>query len=50
MNVGTLRCRAGKVVEMLSRRRVDVSCVQETRWKSESARLICGKDDRYKLY
>ena len=34
----------------MSRRRVDACCVQEVRYRGESARLITGKNDRYKLF
>jgi len=34
-NVDTLTSRAGKVVEALLDRKVDVACVQETQWKLE---------------
>ena len=39
INVGTLRGRAGDVVEMLERRSVDVCCVQEVRWRGASVRF-----------
>ena len=45
LNVNTLRGRVCEVVETLSRRKVDVCCIQET-----SCRTIKGKDTRYKLY
>ena len=37
LNVGTMRERSTKIVEMLSQRNVDASSVQETHWKGESA-------------
>ena len=39
-----------KIVEMLSRRSVDICCVQETRWKGESARKSMGKNYHYKFF
>ena len=39
-----------EVVETLSRRKVDVCCIQETRYRGGSCRTIKGKDTRYKLY
>ena len=42
--------RANEVVEMLTRREVDVCCVQETRWRGRSARKIQGKDSVYKFF
>ena len=39
-----------EVVETLSHRKVDVCCIQETRYRGGSCRIIKGKDTRYKLY
>ena len=50
LNVGTLHGRAGEIAETLSRRRVDVCCVQETRWRGGAARMVTGINDRYKLF
>ena len=50
LNVGTLRGRYNEVVETISRRNVDLCCLQETRWRGASARMIEGKDSRYKLF
>ena len=50
LNVNTLRGRVCEVVETLSRRKVDVCCIQETRYPGGSRRTIKGKDTRYKLY
>ena len=50
LNVNTLRGRVGEVVETLSCRKVDVSCIQETRYRGGNCRTIKGKDTRYKLY
>ena len=50
LNVNTLRGRVCEVVETLSRRKVDVCCIQETRYHGGSCRTIKGKDTRYKLY
>ena len=50
LNVNTLRGRVSEVVETLSRRKVDVCCIQETRYRGGSCRTIKGKDTRYKLY
>ena len=47
LNVGTIQKRSAEIVEMLSRRNVDICCVQETRWKSELARKIMGKNCHY---
>ena len=50
LNVNTLRGRVCEVVETLSRRKVDVCCIQETRYRGGNCRIIKGKDNRYKLY
>ena len=50
LNVNTLRGRVCEVVETLSRRKVDVCCIQETRYHGGNCRTIKGKDIRYKLY
>ena len=50
LNVNTLRGRVCEVVETLSPRKVDVCCIQETRYRGGSWRTIKGKDTRYKLY
>ena len=38
------------MVETLSRRKVDLCCVQETRYRGGHCRIITGKDSRYKLF
>ena len=41
LNVDTKRCsNETKIVEMLTRRRIDICCVQKERWKGESTRTI----------
>ena len=49
-NVGSMTGRSAEVVDVLMRRRVDVCCVQETRWKGGSARMINGDGGRYKFF
>ena len=49
LNVGTLKVKGDKVVETLSRRRLDFCCVQETRWKT-LVKIIDGKNLRYKYF
>ena len=49
LNVNTLRGRVCEVVETLSRRKVDVCCIQETRYRGGNCHTIKGKDTRYKL-
>ena len=50
VNVGTINGRANEIAEMLTRRKVDLSCLQKTRWRGESARLIKGKNTIYKFF
>ena len=54
LNVGTLTGKSNEVVETLSRRGIDLCCVQETRLKCDTGdnqtRVITGKDTKYKLY
>ena len=47
LNVNTLRGRECEVVETLSRRKVDVCCIQETRYRGGNCRIIKGKDMCY---
>ena len=49
INVGTLRGRAGEVVEMLERRSV-VCCVQEVRCRGAPVRFVEGRRAKYKLF
>ena len=44
-----MRGKASEVVETMSRRRVDLCCLQETRWKT-NLKLIAGRDSRYKYF
>ena len=50
VNVGTMAGRSVEVAEMAGRRRLDFCCVQETRWKGGSARMLGGEGFRYKFY
>ena len=50
VNVNTLRGRRCEVVEMLSRRSIDVCAVQETRYRNGHCCMVTGKDSKYKLY
>ena len=49
LSVNTLRGRICEVVETLSCRKVDVCCIQETRYGGNCC-TVKGKDTRYKLY
>lgn len=50
LNVGTMTGRSAEVVDMLMRRKVNVGCVQEIRWKGEGAKMIKANSVKYKLY
>ena len=50
LNVGTMKGRSAEVVETISRRGFDLCCLQETRWRGGSARVIVGKDSKYKFF
>ena len=49
LNVGKLKGKGDEVVEILSRRRLNFCCVQETRWKT-LVKNIDGKNLRYKYF
>ena len=49
-NIGTMRGRSSEIVETITRRNIDLCCVQEVRWRGASARHIIGKDSRYKFF
>jgi len=49
-NVDSLTGRAGEVVDLLSDRKVDVACIQETWWKGSSCKFYGAKGQRYKLF
>ena len=34
----------------MSHRRVDLCCLQETRWKKDGVKQIVGKNSRYKMF
>jgi len=42
--------KAAEVVDMMMRRKVDVCCVQETRWKGEGVKMIKANNVKYKFY
>ena len=45
-----MKGKASELVETMSRRRVDLCCLQETSWKLEGVKQIVGKDSHYKLF
>ena len=50
VNVGTVVGRSGELVEMLARRRVEICCLQEVRYKGKGCRVLKHGDDQYKLW
>ena len=50
LNVGTMRGKSNEVVETVSRRRVDLCCLQEIKWKREGVKQIVGNNSRFKLF
>ena len=42
LNVGTMTGKGREIADMMDRRKVDVLCVQETKWKGSKARSIGG--------
>ena len=49
-NVSSMVSRSGEVVEALHRKKIDFCCAQVTRWKGESARMLCANGRRYKFF
>ena len=49
-NVGSMSGRGTEVCEELRKRRMDVCCLQEVRWRGQGARFIGVKGRRYKLW
>lgn len=48
--VRALRSRLGEIVETLELRSLDICCVQGTRFRGKSVRMISGKAGEYKLF
>ena len=42
LNIGSMTGKGRELVDMLERRKVDIMCVQETKWKGSKARSIGG--------
>ena len=47
LNVGTLTGRSRELSDLLKRRRIDIACIQETKWKGAKSRDI---GEGYKLF
>ena len=50
LNVGSLCGRKTEVCEEPRKRKVDVCCIQEVRWKGQGARFVGTLGRRYKLW
>ncbi|ESN91225.1 hypothetical protein HELRODRAFT_182078 [Helobdella robusta] len=50
LNVGSLTGRSMEIAEMLERRRIDICCLQKTRWKSNGFCHINSDNEKYKLF
>ena len=50
LNVGSLIGRGREVVEMLARRKIDICCLQEVRYKNQGCTTIGSNDEKYKLW
>ena len=50
LNVSTLRGRSSEAIETVSRRSVDLCCLQKVQWCGASAHMIVGKDSCYKVF
>ncbi|ESO01778.1 hypothetical protein HELRODRAFT_160940 [Helobdella robusta] len=52
LNVGSLTGRSMEIAEMLKRKRIDICCLQETRWKSNGVCHIYRNTEKenYKLF
>ena len=47
LNVGSMTGRSREIVDLMQRRKMNVLCTQETRWKGAKAREV---GEGYKLY
>ena len=47
--MGSLGGRKTEVREELRKRKIDVCCMQEVRWKGQGARFVSNSGQRYKL-
>ena len=48
-NLGSLSGKGGEVCDEMRKRMIDVCCLQEVRWRGQSARMLGMKGRRYKL-
>ena len=50
VNVGTVVGRGGELVEMMARRRVDICCLQEVRYRGKGCRVFKHGEDHFKFW
>ena len=50
VDVTSMWRRKGEVVEMVARWRLDFCCIQESRWKSEGAKVLGSESMKCKLF
>ncbi|ESO12072.1 hypothetical protein HELRODRAFT_158482 [Helobdella robusta] len=50
LNVGSLTGRSMEIAEMLERRRINICCLQEIRWKSNGVCHVNSDKEKYKLF
>ena len=50
VNIGTLVGKRREVVEMLARRRVDICCIQEVRYKNQGTTAFGSNEEKYKFW
>jgi len=49
-NIGSMTGRSEEVAEVMGRRRIDICCLQETRWKGSGTRMIGRDRVKYKFF
>ena len=49
-NIGSMSGRGTEVCEELRKRRMDVCCLQEVRWRGQGVRFLGVKGRRYELW
>ncbi len=50
INIGTMRGRGREVVEMLGRRKIDICCTQEVKFKGQGCKNYGTENEKYKLW
>ena len=49
-NVGSMSRRSGEIVDVMMRRKIELCCLQETRWKGGSAKWMGKAGSRFKFF